>query len=83
MNFIWSPYEVNNKFLCNSNKFHVKLWINGFIWTSYEWASRSIVEYRLTLDCIITLPNSTNNTRICETSELIYIFDQNGLTNAN
>ena len=43
MNFIWSPYEVNNTFLCSSNKFHVKLWIYGFIWISYEWASRSIV----------------------------------------
>ena len=45
--FIWTLYEARMKlttiFLCSSNKFHVKLWINGFIWTSYEWASRSIV----------------------------------------
>ena len=43
MNFIWSSYEVNNKSLCSSNQFHVKLWIYGFIWTSSEWASRSIL----------------------------------------
>ena len=43
MNFIWSSYEVNNKFLCSSNKFHMKLWIYGFIWTLYKWASGSIV----------------------------------------
>ena len=44
MNFILSSYEVNNESLCSSNKFNVKLWIYGFIWTSYEKASRSIVQ---------------------------------------
>ena len=39
-----SSYEVNNKFVCSSNKFNVKLWIYGFIWTSYEWAPGSIVK---------------------------------------
>ena len=43
MNFLWSSYEVHNKFLRRSHEFHVKLCIYGFIWTSYEWASRSIV----------------------------------------
>ena len=44
MNFIWRSHVVNNKCLCSSNKFHVMLWIYGFIWTSYEWAPRSIVK---------------------------------------
>ena len=39
-----SSYEVNNKSLCSSNTFNVKLWIYGFMWTSYEKASRSIVQ---------------------------------------
>ena len=43
MKFIWSTYEVPNNFLRRSHKFHVKLCIYGFIRTSYEWASRSIV----------------------------------------
>ena len=43
LNFIWSSYEVHNKLLRRSHKFHVKLCIYDFIWTSYDWASRSIV----------------------------------------
>ena len=44
--FMWTSYEVHNKFLCSSNKFRVKLCIYSFIWTSYGWASRSIVTFR-------------------------------------
>ena len=45
--FKWTSYEARMKLtiiiLSSSNTFYVKLWIYGFIWTSYEWASRSIV----------------------------------------
>ena len=48
---IWTSYEARMKFwnksLCSSNKFHMKLWIYGFKWTSYQWASRSIVPFDL------------------------------------
>ena len=33
---MWSSYEIHNKFLCSSNKFHVKLCIYCFIWKSCE-----------------------------------------------
>ena len=38
VNFIWRSHEVHRKFLCSSNKFRVKLWIYGLIWT-WIWMS--------------------------------------------